>query len=205
MGSGSAQHEQLSFPDGRAFILHHAGAPTTVSLTLQDFAGGLPTAVQLPPQHVRAGATLRVEPQGSWGELGSHPVRVESTVHGHTSVQEVRARRLGNRFASVRRATLTALGNGRYRTDLTFSLHRAPRQASLSVGASILQRGHKLMQAKAVLLHDGALEAGRASLTLPRTLRKGRYQLQLRLLEIASSGVVQSSTMITRTLTVNAR
>jgi hypothetical protein len=39
---------------------------------------------------------------------------------------------------------------------------------------------------------------------LPKTLRKGRYQLQLRLLEIATSGVVQSSAIVTRTLTVNA-
>jgi hypothetical protein len=88
--------------------------------------------------------------------------------------------------------------------DLTLSLHRAPREASLSVGVSILQRGHKLMQAKAVLLHGETLQAGRTSVTLPRTLRKGRYQLQLRLLEIASSGVVQSSAIVTRTLTVNA-
>jgi IPT/TIG domain-containing protein len=204
MGSGSGRHDQLSFPDGRTFIVHHAGAPTTVSLTLQDFAGGQPTAVQLPPQRVRTGATLRVEPRGGWGKLGSGVVRVASTVHGHTTVRDVPAHRLGNRFASVRRAMLTALGRGRYRMDATLSLHHAPRQASLSVRASILQRGHTLIQAKPVLLQGVGLQAGKVTVTLPTTLRKGRYELQLRLLEIATSGVVQSSATITHTVTVTA-
>jgi hypothetical protein len=89
--------------------------------------------------------------------------------------------------------------------DATLSLHHAPRQASLSVRASILQRGHTLTQAKPVLLQGARLQAGKVSVTLPTTLRKGRYELRLRLLEIASSGVVQSSAMVTRTLAVNAR
>lgn len=203
-GGGSGAHEQISFADGRSFILAHSGPPATLSLTLQGFAGGVPTAVQLPPQPVAGGATVSVEPQRGWGTLGSGVVQITTTIHGHRRVRRVRGHRLGSRFAGARRTKLTALGGGHYRLSVTLGLHRVPKHATLSIGATIVRHGRMVMKAKPVSLQGGALKAGKASLTLPKTLG-GRYTVKLRLLEITLSGAaVQGSTTVTRTFTVSA-
>jgi hypothetical protein len=203
--SGHGGGEKLSFPSGRALVLHHAGAPTSVSLTLSAFAAnGQPIAVALPSLRLLAGETLSVAP-ANWRALGSTQVRISATVHGHTTVRFVRGRKIGRRFATVRRAALTSLGGHHYQVDLALNVGHAPKQAWLSVAASILQRGHKLEQAKPIQLNGSTLKTGQVHLALPKTLPAGRYTLKLSLLEATMNGPVQGSVVVTKTSTIRAR
>jgi hypothetical protein len=160
--------------------------------------------VQLPSVRVQAGATVRVSPE-NWRALGSAIVRISSTVHGHTTVQLARGRLLGRRFASVRDAKLTSLGRGRHRVDVALNLSHTPKQASLSVSASLVAHGRTLTRARPILLSGEALAAGRAQLALSRFVRPGRYSLELRLLEITANGAIQGSVPVTTSVPVRVR
>jgi hypothetical protein len=142
-----------------------------------------------------------VAPQ-NWHALGSAIVRISSTVHGHTTVQLVRGRLLGRRFASVRDAKLTSLGRDRYRVGVDLDVGHTPKQASLSLSASLAAHGRTLTHARPILLSGKALAAGRAQLTLSGPARQGRYTLELRLLEITANGAIQGSVPVTRSVPV---
>jgi hypothetical protein len=196
--------EQLAFPSGRGFVLHHAGAPTSLSLTLSAFgASGQPLAVQLPTLRLRAGETLHVTP-GNWRALGASPVRISATVHGHTTTRRVRGHTTGRRYATVRRAALVSLGGGSYRVDLSLGVRHPPRQAWLSVASTVLRGRHVIEQSKPIQLSGSTLSAGTARLTLPKRLSPGRYSLRIRLLEATTDGPIQSSRTVSRTLVVLA-
>jgi hypothetical protein len=196
--------EQLAFPSGRGFVLHHTGAPASLSLTLSAFgAGGQPVAVKLPAVRLRAGETLRVTPR-NWRALGASPVLISATVHGHTTTRRVRGHMTGRRYATVRRASLAPLSGGRYRVDLSLGVRHPPRQAWVSVAATVLRGRHALEQAKPIQLRGATLSAGTARLTLPKPLSPGRYSLRVRLLEASPSGPVQGSRIVSRTFVVRA-
>jgi len=202
--SGRGGGDTLSFPQGHELVLQHAGAPTSLSLTLSAFASnGQPIEVQLPAVRLGAGETLRVMPV-NWSKLAAAPVRINASVHGHTSSRLLRARSIGKRFASVRSAVLTALGGGQYRLDLSLGVRHAPKFAQLSVAASVLLRGHMIEQASANQTNGSLRQLGQLHLTLPKALAPGRYTLKLRLLEITASGAAQGSVVVTKALAVRA-
>jgi hypothetical protein len=203
--SSHGGRDELSFPSGRGFVVHHSGAPTGLSLTLSAFSpSGQPIAVQLPSVQVEAGATVSVVPE-DWHALGSAIVRVSSTVHGHTTIQLVRGRLIGRRFASVRDAKLISAGRGPHRVEVVLRLSHTPVQPSLSLAARLLAHGHTLTQGRPVLLSGPALAAGRAQMTLSGPVRPGRYTLELRLLEITANGAIQGSVAVTRRVPVRVR
>ena len=141
--SGRGDDDKVSFPEGHEFVLHHVGAPTSLSLTVSAFAAdGRPVAVELPAIRVVGGETLKVVP-ASWRRLDSAPVRITARRDGHDSVRLVRGRSVGTAFAHVRKAILTDLGGEHYRLDLPLRIRRAPRQGRLSVAASLLLHGHR--------------------------------------------------------------
>lgn len=202
--SASGGSDTMSFKQGRSFVLHHTGAPTSLTLRLSAFAAnGQPVAVALPSIRLAAGATVQVTPT-SWRALGAASVRVSTTVHGHKSVRVLRGRSLAKRFASVRKATLNTLGAHRYRLDLELALRHVPTQASLSVAASVLAHGRTLARASANQLTGSQLRTAIAHLTLPGTLAPGRYTLKLRLLETTASGALAGSAVVSKTLSVRA-
>jgi hypothetical protein len=195
----------FSFPQGRAFVVRAAGGASSLSLTLSAIsAGGEPAAIQLPVVRLGKGATLQVAPT-NWRALGSASVRVTLASHGHRSTRSVMGRSLARRFASVRSAALTPLGRGGYRLELALSVRRAPKQASLSVAASVLSHGRLLERVARNRLSGATLDAGREHLLLAKPLAPGRYTVKLRLLEITASGPAQGSVVVSRTLSVRAR
>jgi hypothetical protein len=203
--SSKGGKDTLSFPQGRAFVLQHSGAPTSLSLTLSAFAAdGQPVEIQVPTIGLAAGASVQVRP-GNWRALGSTAIRVSTTVHGHTRVRMLHGRVLGRRFASVRKATLTELGGHRYRLDVLLGVHGTPKGASLSLAASLSSHGRTVARAAGNQLSGDALRGGKLQLVLRGTLAAGRYTLKLRLLEITASGAVQGSVVLAKTLTVQAR
>lgn len=196
--------EQLAFPSGRGFVLHHAGAPASLSLTLSAFGtNGQPLAVKLPTVRLGAGETLRVTPV-NWRALGSSPVRISATVHGRTTTRRVHGHMVGRRYATVQRAALVSLGGGSYRVDISLGVRHPPRQAWLSAAVTVLRGRRAIEQAKPIQLTGSALGAGRARLTLPKPLAPGRYSLRIRLLEATVSGPSQSSRVLSRVLKVRA-
>jgi hypothetical protein len=203
MSAGRGRADQLTFAHGRELVVHHTGPAATVSLTLSALAAnGMPVAVQLPAVTIGAGATLRVSP-ANWRALASTAVRVTTVAHGHAKTRLIHGHVLGKSFATVRRATLTALGGRRYRIDLTLAGH-APAHAWLSIAASVSSRGRVTERAKPVQILGAALAAGKVQLSLPKPLAAGRYKLALHLLEAVTSGAAQGARAITRTVTVVA-
>jgi hypothetical protein len=203
--SGRGGGETLSFPRGHEFLLKDAGAPASVSLALSAFASnGQPIEVQLPAVRLAAGETLHVAPT-NWRKLGSTPVRISATVHGRTSARLLRGSSVGKVFASVRSAALTAVGGQHYRLDLALRVRHAPKQASLSVAASVLLRGHLVERASANQLNGSLGHVGSVHLTLPTALAPGHYTLELHLLEVTAKGAVQGSVAVTKTLAIRAR
>jgi hypothetical protein len=197
--------ETVSFPEGHEFVLHHSGAPTSVSLTLSAFAAnGQPIAVELPPVQVAGGEALVVVP-ANWRRLDSAPVRIMARRHGHRSVRVVRGRSVGKAFARVRKAALTALGGHHYRLDLPLRISHAPQQGRLSVAASLLLHGHPVARASANQLSGSLRHVRAVHLTLPKALKPGRYTVSLRLLEVTASGAAQGSVVVTKTLSARAR
>lgn len=204
LASGRGGGETLAFPQGGTLSLHHSGAPTNVSLTLSSFApSGQPVAVRLPSVRLAGGATLEVSPK-SWRALTGAPVSITVSLHGHSTHRLVRGRTVGRRFATVRSASLKALGGRRYQLSMLLGFRGTPRQASLSVGASVLLGGRLVERAAANQLTGAELQRASALLALPRPLAPGRYTLRLRLLETTRSGAVQGSVVVSRALTVRA-
>ena len=202
--SGQGDDDKVSFPEGHEFVLHHVGAPTSLSLTVSAFAAdGRPVAVELPAIRVVGGETLKVVP-ASWRRLDSAPVRITARRDGHDSVRLVRGRSVGTAFAHVRKAILTNLGGEHYRLDLPLRIRRAPRQGRLSVAASLLLHGHPVGRVSANQL-DGSLRHVQAvHLTVPKALKPGRYTVSLRLLEVTARGAAQGSVVVTKILSVRA-
>jgi hypothetical protein len=204
MTTGGGRSDRLSFAQGRELVIRHSGPATSVSLTLSAFASnGQPVAVQLPSIRLAGGATLHVAP-ASWRALTSSMVRARTTGRGRAKVTFLRGRTLGKRFATVRHAALTAIGGRRYRLDLALA-GRGPAHAWVSIAASVAAHGHVVEKAKPVQLGGAALAAGRAQLSLPRALSRGRYKLTVHLLETVTSGAAQASRTLARTITVIAR
>jgi hypothetical protein len=194
----------FSFPQGRTFVARSTGGSSSLSLTLSAIStSGAPVAVQLPTTRLGNGATLRVAP-ADWRALGSAAVRITLSIHGHTSSRSVKGRTLAKRFASIRSVALTSLGGRHYRLEVALSARHAPKQASLSVAASVLSHGRLLEQASANRLSGSTLNLGQEHLLLPKPLAPGRYTLKLRLLEITANGPAQGSVVVSKTLSVRA-
>jgi|GEM_PF-5225405 len=200
LDTGSGDSEHLSLPGGRELVLRHSGAPTTISVQLSAFtAHAQPVAVALPPVRVGSGATVRVRPQ-SWRALGATRIVLTTSAHGRTTTRLLRGHGLARRFATVRGAQLGPVQRGRAHLDVSLALHHPPAGASVMVSASVAQHGHLISKPAPSLLRGGAAAGGNVALALPRPLRAGRYQVHVRLLEISSSGAIQSSTAVARTL-----
>ena len=201
----SGAGETLSFAQGRALSIVHAGPATGLSVTLSAYAAdGLPLSVQLPPLQLAKGERLLITP-ASWRALGSAAIRVSSTVKGHRRTRLVHGRLLGARFATVRSAALLPLSAHHYTLALKLGLHHPPPAAALSVAFTVSSHGRVLERAGANRLTGAALRSGRVRLALGKPLPAGRYTLALRLLETTSSGAVQGARTVAKTLTVRAR
>ena len=202
--TGRKGGEQLSFPSGRKFVLHHAGKAAKLALTLSAFdASGRPVAVKLPPIRLAAGETLGVAPT-NWRKLGSSSVRIEATVRGRTAVRRVHGRAIGRRFATLRRASLVSLGEGKYGAALVLGVHHAPKQGWLSLAGTLLRRGHRVERTTPIQLAGPTLRAGKVHLALPKRPPGGRYSLRVRALEVTASGAIQGSRTVTRTFGLKA-
>ncbi|MGA8745222.1 MAG: hypothetical protein WB507_05110 [Solirubrobacterales bacterium] len=202
---GGGGGEAVSFLGGHVFQLKDAGAPTDVSLALSAFASnGQPIEVQLPAVRLAAGETLHVAPT-NWRKLGSAPVRISATVRGRTSARLLRGSAVGKVFARVRSAALTAIGAHHYRLDVGLRVRHAPKQAGLSVAASVLLHGHLVERASPNQLNGSLVHVGSVHLTLPTALAPGHYKLELHLLEITAKGAVQGSVAVTKTVAIRAR
>ena len=194
--------DTVALPRSGQFTLTHLGAAASLSVTLGAFAAdGQPIAVTVPTLRLAPGSSVQVAPS-SWSALGSSPIRITVTVHGHRTTRTVRGTLQGRRFATVRKASLGSVAHGRYGARVALRVAHAPTGSWLSIAVTVLRGRRTVAVAKPVQLIGAGLRSATARLALPRRLARGRYSLRVRLLEATVHGAIQGSVVVSRTLAV---
>ncbi|MHB1572098.1 MAG: hypothetical protein ACYC0H_23230, partial [Solirubrobacteraceae bacterium] len=197
---GSRGSDAISFPRGGQLTLIHTGPAAAIALTLSAFAAdGQPVAVTLPSMRLAPGTTLRVAPT-NWRTLGSSPIRITLSAHGRSTTRTLRGIRWGHRFATIRRASLHALGRGRYAASVSLQVSHAPAGSWLSIAATVLKGRRPIATTKPAQVLGARLKSSAVRLALGKTLPKGRYRLRIRVLETTVRGAIQGSVVVTRTI-----